>query len=181
MHLNFEHNRKDGIIVPARSNNSIELEANIFRDLFCLEDRPYFPVIQALELLREVYPGADFEVMFESEMGDDHGRTFPDQKLIWVREDVYERADSGEARDRFTICHEIGHLLMHQNIALSRVDPRSPPKVYRNSEWQADKFASYLLMPKKILSQYSDINKVMIDFGTSFQAANARRSDMKKS
>lgn len=174
------NNRKDGIIVPARSSKSIEDLANSLRKALDLESVKRFPVMELYELLHQIYPGSDFEVKFEDEMGEDHGRTFTDKNLIWIREDVYERAGNNEARDRFTMCHELGHLVMHKNIALSRIDPKFPPKTYCNSEWQADKFASYLLMPSNLLMNYGDIQEAMAVFGTSYSAVKARLKDMKK-
>ncbi|MBV5337480.1 MAG: ImmA/IrrE family metallo-endopeptidase, partial [Deltaproteobacteria bacterium] len=91
----------------------------------------------------------------------------------------YEGACAGEGRDRFTMCHELGHLLMHRGVALSRIDPDNPPKIYRNSEWQADTFASYLMMPKDLIAD-SSYHRVTAEFGVSLEAAWARRDDMKK-
>jgi len=178
---NFNNSyRRDGVLVPPRSNISIARDANTIRDILDLSYKPYFPIVQFYETLSYICEGADFEVKFMHEMGEDHGRTFPDKALIWIREDVYENAYRGEARDRFTMCHELGHLIMHRNIAFSRIDPRNPPKGYCNSEWQADKFASYLMMPDHLLQNYDSKDHVMRDFGVSFSAATARQADMKK-
>jgi Zn-dependent peptidase ImmA (M78 family) len=47
----------------------------------------------------------------------------PQDSLIILREDVYEGAHAGNGRDRMTVAHEIGHLLMHKNIAFARAEP----------------------------------------------------------
>jgi Zn-dependent peptidase ImmA (M78 family) len=95
-----------------------------------------------------------------------------------IRQDVYARADAGEGRDRFTMCHELGHLILHRDLALSRVDPSRPSKLYCNSEWQADKFASFLLMPRSLVEGIAlrDAQEV---FGVSLDAARARSQEMK--
>ena len=57
-------------------------------------------------------------------------------------------------RLRFTLCHELGHIIMHQNIL----------DIY-NIEHQANEFAAEFLMPKKeIKHQFADlsIEKLMI-------------------
>lgn len=173
--------RTDGIVVPPRSKPDIETNALALRHFFQLGNRPYFPVAEVYEALDLLFDGARFEVREEHEMGDDHGRTYPDRNLILIREDVYERACEGQPRDRFTMCHELGHLMMHRGVplSLSRIDPLKPPKIYRNSEWQADNFASYLLMPSGLLAKYDAIHRVMNDFGVSTEAAFARRSEIK--
>lgn len=172
--------RTDGIVVPARKKVDIASNADLLRKVLGLEDHPYFPVLEVYEALDLLYEDARFEVWEEHEMGQDHGRTYPDRNLIIIREDVYKRASAGEGRDRFTMCHELGHLMMHRGVALSRIDPRSPPPIYRNSEWQADTFASYLMIPTTLLAQSSSTGEVMTKFGVSFEAAWARRDGMKK-
>jgi len=66
-----------------------------------------------------------------------------------------------EHRFRFTLCHEIGHLVLHQNILKNSVTKREDDEYYlslnstisnsitRRMEIQANIFASYLLLPLK--------------------------------
>jgi hypothetical protein len=171
--------RIDGIVVPARSRDNIASNAALLRQILNLTNKPYFPVVDVYEFLDLLFDGASFEVREVREMGEDHGRTFPDKKVIYIREDIYERAYQGQARDRFTMCHELGHLMMHRGVALSRIDPLKPPKIYCNSEWQADTFASHLLLPRNLLINYNSVLDVMTAFGVSFEAAQARLADMK--
>lgn len=171
--------RKDGIVVPARSKANIAENALVLRKVLGLEHQPRFPVVEVYEVLDLIIPGAAFEVREERELGDDHGRTYPDRNLILIREDVYIRASKGEPRDRFTMCHELGHLMMHRNVALSRIDPKNPPKIFRNSEWQADTFASHLMMPVHLVSQHKTLSGLINTFGVSQEAAWARRSELK--
>lgn len=48
-------------------------------------------------------------------MGAKHGETIPSENRIRIREDVYERACNGYGRDRLTMAHELGHLLLHRD------------------------------------------------------------------
>ena len=170
--------RVDGIVVPPLSTDKIAAEAEAVRAFLGLSDRHYFPVMKVYELLNELVPGSDFQVLEAHEMGSDHGRTYSDTGMILIRNDVYARANAGAGRDRFTMCHELGHLILHRNLALSRIDPARPPKVYCNSEWQADKFASFLLMPRSLVGQTS-IKEAQGLFGVTFDAARARSNEMK--
>lgn len=172
--------RTEGIVVPARSKADIAGLAGALRRVFRLSEEPYFPVVEIYDYLDLIIEGASYEILTAEEMGDDHGRTYPEKNLIHIREDVFDGAYDKKPRDRFTLCHELGHLLMHRGVALSRVNPMAPPKIYRNSEWQADTFASHLMMPKALLAKYSDVGAVTADFCVSYEAANARREDMEK-
>lgn len=71
-------------------------------------------------------------------MGAKHGETIPSENRIRIREDVYERACNGYGRDRLTMAHELGHLLLHrvETITLAREDGDISP--YKDPEWQTN-------------------------------------------
>ena len=70
--------------------------------------------------------------------------------------EVNEKANTHEGRENFTLAHEIGHILLHsERISLNNneklcrteagIDINTPDQL----EWEADKFAAFLLMPTK--------------------------------
>lgn len=118
-------------------------------------------------------PGFDFEVCERDEMGDDHGQTFPGRLLIKLRNDVYGGMCRGMGRDRFTGAHELGHLFLHQDVSFARRREPSAP-IYMDSEWQADTFASSLLIDEELLRRCRTVEEVMETFGVSRAAAEAR-------
>lgn len=62
-----------------------------------------------------------------------------------------------KGRQRFTLAHELYHLLIEENTG----KPIICNNPYRDdSEREADKFASYLLMSEEGLSQYCDMNNI---------------------
>ncbi|WP_299142770.1 ImmA/IrrE family metallo-endopeptidase [uncultured Dialister sp.] len=118
----------------------------------------YIPIVEIMEnILPLLIPDFNYEIVEKSKMGNKHGETDPDHHLIRIREDVYKGACNGNGRDRFTIAHEIGHLLFHQemNITLCRVEGNNKerPKVYEDPEWQADVFAGELLAPSYLIRE----------------------------
>ncbi len=178
------NSRKSGVQVPPLSTTHIAHVANTLRNLL-VPDQKYFPIVKIYEILDSILAGAHFEIRGKVEMGDDHGRTYPDRGAIWIREDVYEGARKDNPRDRFTMCHELGHLILHRGISFARVDPENPPKIFMNSEWQADVFASHLLMPAALLplpgqTTFSTIGDVAREFGVSYEAARVRLTPKKK-
>ncbi len=54
---------------------------------------------------------------------------------------------NGVGRDRMTAAHELGHLLMHKNIAFARAAPGVKIRPFESSEWQAKCFSGELLVP----------------------------------
>ena len=68
--------------------------------------------------------------------------------------EVNEKANTHEGRENFTLAHEIGHILLHSerislnnNEKLCRTEPGIDINTPDQLEWEADKFAAFLLMP----------------------------------
>ncbi len=172
--------RKEGVVVPPLSEAAIARSAAALRKLVQLGDQRRFPVLQMYEMLWVIDPAARFEVVEDHLMGDDDARTYPDRALIMLRQSVYDGAGRGEGRARFTMCHELGHLGLHRGVSFGRINPSAPPKIFQNSEWQADVFAAHLMMPHSLLEAYSHPMAVMTDFGVSYSAAETQLRKMKK-
>lgn len=129
-----------------------------------------FPVLRFLEIILPVYcPGFQINVLTKHEMGDKHGETFPSQKLICIREDIYNRASDGRGRDLFTIGHEIGHLFLHEEKRISKSHNENL-KTYEDPEWQASAFAGELLAPSHRIGGMT-VEEVVKKFGVSRDAA----------
>ena len=139
------------------------------RKLLKLENEIYFPVIPFLEvILPTIDPNFEFHIVTGEELPNKYAVAYPEENLIKIREDVYERAINGVPRDRFTIAHEIGHLILHTDnrIALARdMDMVNIPS-YRDPEWQANTFAGELLVPYELTMDMS-LKEIEINCGVS--------------
>lgn len=157
-----------------RSRASIEAIANQMRGLFGLNE-PYLPVPELLEEYLPIALGDRYTltVREKSEMGNRHGFVDPTTGELALRLDVYEGVCSGSGRDRFTACHELGHFFMHRG-NLNRARDDRPIITYRDPEWQAEAFASALLMPAKDVAECTSIAEVVTEFGVSLPAAKVR-------
>lgn len=166
-----------GIKVPPLSIAQIRRVADTAREFFGIVN-PYVDVIKLYEVTLAGL-GVVYDWCTEQEMQGDHGLTFPNHGVIKIREDVYLGAHDGNGRDRFTMIHEVGHLVQHDNVAFSRATTKH--QFYEDSEWQADTFAAELMMPREHVRQLckSPID-VMDAFGVSRSAANKRWSNLQK-
>lgn len=158
--------------VPGRSTAQIgEIAAQVRGSFRWVADR--FPIVQVLEFgIPTLWPDYTFEVFEVAEMPGEHGLTYPDEKRVVIRQDVYEGALAGNGRDRFTCAHELGHLLMHANLGFARHVRRGDVPAYRDSEWQANTFAGALLIPKEAVSRGETPHSVSERFGVSLDAAS---------
>lgn len=118
--------------------------------------------------------GIVVDICTTDQLGEKHGETFPDAGVIRIRDDVYEGAWNNQGRDRFTLAHELGHLVLHSGVALARGPGSGNHKLYEDSEWQADTFAAELLMPVKFIWANDSEYDLVERFGVSYDAARVR-------
>jgi hypothetical protein len=165
---------------PARSGENIEYLADAVRQAFGLLDTDFFPVVPFVELgLQHLKPDIQFDVVEAELLGARMGAVDPLTGAFMIREDVYDGALRDEARHRFTVAHEAGHAMMHVG-TLNRL-PASMGKVptYCDPEWQANRFAGALLMPRHLVRQCKTIEEIVRRFGVSREAAVARIKTLK--
>jgi hypothetical protein len=101
-------------------------------------------------------PGTLAVTYCEFAVGDEGPVSF----CLAVTEETYVNLLGKQGRARFTLCHELGHLVMHSVLllrqskylaavaGLSRRTPMASHPHFRDTEWQADTFAAALLMPR---------------------------------
>jgi Zn-dependent peptidase ImmA (M78 family) len=106
-----------------------------------------------------------------------------------VSEKTYEGACAGKGRDRFTVVHEAFHGIRHRKQIREKLVHSGglvlyrrktiPP--YRDPEWQANTFASAVLMPHPMVRQLSKTESgpsllwaMKESFGVSLEAAKVR-------
>lgn len=159
-----------GIVAPPTSRKRLRWLAEELRRRFHW-DEPCFPIVEVIEVaLGDIAPGFVFDVREQSEMGRDHGLTLVEERLLLLREDVYERACSGCGRDRMTAAHELGHALLHADVALARrIDQEI--RTFEDPEWQAKAFAGELLISAQQVHAFREVREVADVFGVSEDAA----------
>ncbi|MCA9833116.1 MAG: ImmA/IrrE family metallo-endopeptidase [Thermomicrobiales bacterium] len=143
----------------ANKKDISEFAAQIADQLDCYPGRVFAPI--DLPRLLEIRAHQVFGLNVEIQDLDPsvEGITIPGEPATLVfSSKMYDRlTDYANGRDRFTAAHEFGHVTMHApqlsreyrsyNQRSSRLYRRSDIPWVRDPEWQANKFATYLLMP----------------------------------
>ena len=166
-------------IAQAKSRAEIRETAKLIRKIQRVETELYFPILEFMEkTLPSLIPEFTFRIASKEEMGACEGLTIPENQEILIRDDVYERAYNGGARERLTIAHELYHYLQHskQTVAFARTNG-SPVPAYQDPEWQADAFGGELLVPYELARDLSveEISKLC---GVSQGAARTQYNKM---
>lgn len=139
------------------------------RKMLDLENELYFPIVRCVEYYFSYASiNTNLEIVPLEEMADTYGTTNTMNGVMRIREDVYDGACNNNPRDRFTLCHEFGHYILHQpeNICFAR----GKVPAYMEPEWQANTFAGELLAPYHLIGDMS-IDDIARECVMSRQAA----------
>lgn len=117
-------------IDPIEYDNDIEQVAQIIRASWSVPKGPIENVVDLIEEAGAIIVPFDFE-----KANIDGISLWP----IGMPPLIFVNFDRPMDRIRFTLCHELGHLVLH----------RTPPSDGGDIEEQADRFASEFLMPQK--------------------------------
>ena len=97
-------------VVETKTRKQLRELAHILRRHLGVEDVLYFPIVEALDVLSEVFQNFSYEVVEDTELSKGtHADTDVTTGHIRIKESVYNGACEGVGRDRMTIAHEIGH------------------------------------------------------------------------
>lgn len=145
------------------------------------------PVIKVVEVLRaemrsslSLLSGWDLVERPIAEMPRDEGRADFAQKVLEFREGVLENAERGVHRDRMSVAHEMGHVLLdHKHGGVMHRVQQGNKKLgfgrqEESAEWQARYFAAAFLMPRDIVRKCSNATEVSLQCRVSLQAAHIR-------
>lgn len=159
------------ICATALSRAKIRELTMIVREACGLRDELYFPIVEFIEWILgdPENKDFDFEIVPKSEMEDTYGTTNTARNVMRIRQDVYEGAVAGNPRDRFTLCHELGHYLLHQPRYISYA--RGSVPTYCQPEWQANTFAAELMAPYHLVKNMT-AEEIACNCGMSRTAAN---------
>ena len=150
------------------SRKAIREYAWMLRQHLGLDQTPRVDVEELIDLrLPKALPVFEYEIAPKSVMAGSHGLALPDYKAIIIRDDVHSGACEGEGRDRFTIIHELGHILLHTNDRMQLRRGSASIKTYCDPEWQANTFAGEFLAPRVFAPPGLQAGAVATTFGLS--------------
>jgi len=133
------------------------------------------------------------------EDSEGYARYDRDKKLIEIlaSEKIYDWLEQGHPRAGYFVTHELGHCVLHtdQLIRLAQMPANQQTALHRDrvghqpfqdTEWQANAFASALLMPARGMAslekKYGYLNVLLLadQFGVSREAAGYRLEQFNK-
>ena len=155
------------------SRHNLRNYAFQLRKLLNVENQLYFPVMEFLEVLPNIFSQLSWEIVEDTEFSQYvHGETDILNHYIKIRQSVYDGACEGNGRDRMTVMHEIAHylLLCVNGVKLQRNFDKQVVKAYCDPEWQAKCLAGEIMIPAHLVAGM-DLFDVIEKCGVSWDAA----------
>lgn len=167
------------------TDEQIERRAREARRMFKIDEQIIPDVITLVFKLKDLGFIGDYERVPDGEMGTDEAIFDPYNRRLKIRESVFVAANSCSPRARFTIAHEIGHIILgHDRVRHRRADYRHDQAAsnVRADERQANIFASALLAPYHLsnLTDTTSISDLASHFQISLQAAEIRLLELQR-
>lgn len=166
-----------GVKVAPMSYDKLEDVANELRPLL-----PTVPgssgawFIDCGKVLEDTLARAKFGyyIAATSELAEIAAFTIPDERLIVLREDVYDGLYRDEPFSRSTVIHELAHIVLNHAVTFNRGAPYGEHRFYEDSEWQAKALTAAIMMPIQACATCASHYELSHRCGTSTQAAQYR-------
>lgn len=144
--------------MPARTEEDYERIARQWRVLLQIDDQPQPDMITVVFKLKSLGTISDYRRVPDDHMPNDEAYYDPLTKVLSLRESTFRSANfsysapaTARHRARFTIAHELGHIVLgHSHIRFRGTSSAIAQKVSSNvriEEIEANKFASAFLAP----------------------------------
>ena len=165
------------------SRKALRQMAPFVRKLFGVDQTSEFPVLEALEMLPDAFPGSRAEIVPDYEMpAGIPARCRPDTEgnfVIEIKESVYNGAYNKHiGAYRGFIMHEICHVFLYKvgfTPTYARSFENNEIPAYCSVEWQTKALCGEVMMPYAVTTGM-DKETIMDTFGVSKGFAEARLS-----
>lgn len=163
------------IKVKGLSRYEIRKICNEIKEKFGLKNKK-IDIIKFLELFILLI-NYEYEIVEDEKLRMNYADFNPNEKRLRIRESTYIGAKEGKARDRFTVAHELGHIILHSmhnpGIKFCRLEENIKP--YEDIEWQANTFAAEFLVDIEEVENLT-VEKIAEKFGVSKEVAKIQKN-----
>lgn len=169
---------ENGFRVPPMSVDDIRRAAERLRPILAPTGAPDLEnFVQSLEQF-----GISYDVMEDDLLPPGvEASCLPERREITISATTYNGVIRNDGRARFTVFHELGHLLLAHSRAFHR-GLTERPEFFENSEWQADQFAAEMLMPIDVIRRKNlvEAGELQREFKVSYSAAAKRLKQLRR-
>lgn len=167
-----------GMKVAPQSYAKLEVAANDLRPMLPLVPGSKFK-IDAWRVLEKTLPQAGYN-FHVAELNNCAGFAVPEERLVVLRQDVYDGLFTDNVFSRSTVIHELNHIVLQHHVTLHRDAVLGRHAHYEDSEWQADSMTAAVLMPIEACRKAASAEELASMCGTSVTSARYRLETLEK-
>jgi hypothetical protein len=133
-------------------------------------------MIDGWRVLEQTLPriGFNYHLADEKELEDCAAFTIPEEKLVVLRQDVYQGLFKDDVFSRSTVVHELAHIALNHAVTLYRGAVLGKHQFCEDSEWQAKALTAAILMPVDACKAAMSARELASMCGTSEESAGYR-------
>jgi Zn-dependent peptidase ImmA (M78 family) len=145
-----------------------------------IQDQHAPDLAHLLNRLHEVFPKFKLKVVKDTDLPNMEAKAYTNACILKVRDGIMNALRTyGDVRARFTVAHELGHLMLGH----PGNQPRPRPKREFDAplsilESEANTFASEFLMPSELIDRKFSNDRISRLFQVSIEAAARRRREL---
>ena len=173
-----------GLKLKAKNTRQVRFEANIAREQILGVVKVGSIAEVAPDKLLEHLDEFGIEVQVIEKDSQEIGEDVPAAMVghvLKIRDPIYKGMCDKEPRDVFTLYHELGHHFLKHERSMNRGQFEEHMWI-EDSEWQANTFASEILMPLDEIkaNRYTSIFDLVDAYGVSCDAARIRLEKLRQ-
>jgi hypothetical protein len=162
----------------SNTNEDIESTAQHLREFLGFSDQSVFDIVELLENdMPKVFEDFRLEVLEESGAQEIYSTKVPPR--IFAKGQICDLARQGDARSRFVIAHEIGHLFLHSYSPHFRTPDRIEAGA-KSVELEASQFALAFLIPSSVARGFNDPKLLSLYCKVDRKAAEMRMLNVRQ-
>lgn len=176
-----KHRLKKSKYVP-KSPTQIRAKARNLRGQLNIQDQRAPDLALMLHRLGELYPKFKLKEVKDTDLPHMEAKAYSGAFVLKVREGIMNALRSyGDARSRFTVAHELGHLMLDHPGNQARERPGEKISAAQAVlENEANLFASEFLMPANLLDHSLSAGQISRSFQVSLDAALRRKREFER-
>jgi Zn-dependent peptidase ImmA (M78 family) len=174
--------------MPYVDDEEIEQRARDLRLVLGIDDQAQPDIMTVIVKLKHLGRIKNYERVPNDQMPEDEAAFDSEGRILLIRESVFCAANNqiSQARARWTIAHEIGHMALghkrtrHRNVSDRSIDRISAPIV--RDEAQAHRFAAAFLAPYHLADSPIELSveQIASRFNISRPAAEKRKPELER-
>lgn len=168
--------------MSSQSDESIKTKAADLRQRLGLEGQYAPNLVEVLQKLASFNPRIRMVLVPDPKLPLVEARAEPNTRTIYLRQSVFDDLKRADPRARWTVAHEIGHVILkHKGVNFRATGKSFVVAVEKHQEREAQIFAAEFLAPTNLIARYRSTDEITQRFHVTPEVAKIRLETLSRS